>query len=397
VALPYELLGELAEAWLKVIPDPDEFQLFVRITLNRFPAVFIPPGSLYTMTYAVLRHVDDQNSNQLWREFLEALAQKYARNIELVSRVQSILRDLPPVEAIPPGIRPYEVVFIQGNFAFLDRADFRRHVEALSDPNSGARILTVKGEPLAGMSHSQQFLRHLEGPCGLPLRFRLAAVDIEEEATAGPATSRVARVLSATEVREVAVTIWDRACLPAPPLTTAPEPGERYPWRLAEWLARELRRTTETIWILLDSLDRVADTCLDAHNFLGHLAARVVADLRHVRLILIGYDRNWQPRVRPWVRMERLEGTPWLAREHVEEGFLAIARQFGVAQIHLDGVLSRLRQRLEAALATSYAGRRELADFLHEAARELFQKRPANRGYGARAFAPGPELRGGSE
>jgi hypothetical protein len=198
----------------------------------------------------------------------------------------------------------------------VNRQTLRSHLEQMTLPGSGFRVLSVTGPQACGKSHSRELIRLLAEHLG----YHYVQIDVAEET----------RVRSQVEVLEK-ITLNMRQPYSALTGLLLDNPSDaRAAERFVDWIAGLSQNFSpgEQFWLTFDGLDRSgAEPVRD--NLVPALMKAVRDDaLRSVRLFLLGDNGK---RVRPARTVVLHEQVTNLARAELEAFFVAYAAQAGFA------------------------------------------------------------------
>lgn len=180
--------------------------------------------------------------------------------------------------AQPPD--PFQVRFMYDREPLLGRDDMRRHIEALCDPHTGVRIVTVHGQPVSGKTFTAHYIGYLKTHVG---GFEWAFVDLRD------LRRRLGEGVGPEDVgRSIAAQLGlDTATMPR----VEREQEARWNHFFCDWLTGEMRRRNDELdrpllyWIIIDECsDHMRKGIAD---LVHELAQRVAFTLDVVRLVLL--------------------------------------------------------------------------------------------------------------
>lgn len=193
---------------------------------------------------------------------------------------------------------PFLATVLAGREVFIDRSDFRRKLRDLHADDEPTIMLRVTGEPSSGTSHSFRLIEHLAGTYG----FRKVPVLLDESGTPEEVIETIAYEVAGADDE---------------PPHRSDDPRKWYS-RASHWLVHKARERGGTWWFVLDELNHLPPTS-EVWDLVQRLAMAV--DLygdNRVRLVLLGYDGELDPKLRNRNASEHF--TP-LSEAHVREFF----------------------------------------------------------------------------
>jgi hypothetical protein len=182
---------------------------------------------------------------------------------------------------------PFLATVLAGREVFIDRRELRTKLRDLHADDKPTLMLRVTGQPDSGTSHSFRLIEHLAAAYG----FRKVPVLLDESGTP----------------EEVIETI----ALEVAPSTESPPQRQDDPrkWysRASQWLVKKAKESGGTWWFILDELNHLPPTS-EVWDLVQRLAMAV--DLygeNRVRLVLLGYDGDLDPKLRNRAESEYFE------------------------------------------------------------------------------------------
>jgi hypothetical protein len=203
----------------------------------------------------------------------------------------STVRRPPAAATKGDGVSIFDVCYFKRR-PFVDRRRLRRLLPLLHRmDDETVRILLVQGEPYSGKSYTADFIQHLS----VHLGFRVRRVELLKHATG----------------RELTPEILGRAIVDEMKLAEAMPPVERdqvawWTTYYLSWLARNLRDTGDTWWIVIDDFAQV-NVPRAVYEFIEVLALELDRSLDSIRLVLVGFDRDLPEKLVPILKVDRTE------------------------------------------------------------------------------------------
>lgn len=262
----------------------------------------------------IARVVDSADASGWLLELLEKASASVPAD-DLLRRLHDELKPQVP----PPGIDPFDVCRLSGNFLMLDRVRLRMSLRDLNQQD-GKRILVVKGRKRAGKTHTAQFISYLSEALG---QFSYVLIDLEAYARMlGPGVPLDPYPIATSLVRRLRYEI------------DVPEPPANGPW--AHWIIDFLDNFEPQAmydpayrWIVIDAFNSVVAT-QSTLDLVKELCIRISRALPRFRLVLLGFDAALPGDIEP--HLDREEIAPiWI--DEVTEFF---ANAFAQQQLPID-------------------------------------------------------------
>lgn len=190
---------------------------------------------------------------------------------------------------------------------FVDRNLLREKLDALSDPETGKRILVVTGDRYSGNSHARDHIA----------RRGHEFVDIRLAEYAGHGCEEMAPI-------DLGEAIAKRMNLPDPDLKD--DRTARWSVNFMHWLASVLDPNRQW-WIVIDDFENDGvDVPLPVYEFIELLCNRMGSDpLAKLRLVLISYRRELPQDAKQWAEREVV---PEIRDDDLFEYFLTFFHRF---------------------------------------------------------------------
>jgi Effector-associated domain 1 len=257
----------------------------------------------------------DRPMEDVWPELLEkaALKRRLRRLAELVADdnpAMDIFRQLTAPVAELCSVQPWSGCLFGGRRRpFIDRAEFRRHLPVLLEPD-GARVLTVNGPRDSGRSYSWHLIAHVSQASG---EYEAYRVDLDDWAGT--------QVTPADLMREIASQLgW-----PAPDIDPMAQEDTQVR-TLLSWFKNRMRVKREICWLVIDSLDaeRATEPALRLVDGIACAAERHEAG--NLRVVLLAYARPLPGDVDPFILRDQFGpiGIP-----EIRAFFMSVATETG--------------------------------------------------------------------
>lgn len=218
-----------------------------------------------------------------------AITERAIKDVELLRR---ILNCLDPIEVNDelqpirisiqnwtplPSSAPFSALNMRDGSPFVDRDNVRHKLRELLGPGN-RQVLLVNGETGFGKSYSAKMIAE---EAAQRTNFRVAYLTVEPSSA------------SIWGVNDVATEIVRP--LPGVPnrLPTHVANSDRLAGLLADWTAEEIRRSGDTLWVMLDGFGH-QDIPRETSNYIDELLALAPTDRRmdRVRVILFDFDAS---------------------------------------------------------------------------------------------------------
>jgi hypothetical protein len=214
-----------------------------------------------------------------------------------------------PVPA-PSPVQPWSGCLFGGRRRpFIDRAEFRRHLPELLEPD-GPRVLAVNGPRDSGRSYSWHLIAHVSQASG---QYEAYRVDLGDWAGT--------QVTPADLMREIASQLgW-----PAPTVDPMAQ-DDTLVRTMLSWFKNMMRVKHETCWLVIDSLDaeRATEPALRLVDGIACAAERHEAG--NLRVVLLAYARPLPGDIDPFILRDQF-GPIGVAE--IREFFMSVAIETG--------------------------------------------------------------------
>ena len=181
------------------------------------------------------------------------------------------------------NVDPFDVTFLRSNHSvpFVNRKPLRTQLRQMFDIENGPRLMAVTSDlEQCGKSYTYELIRYL----ALHHEQRTAYIDIIDEWTADFGPAQLAGLIA----EKIGA---DPAQMPAREAQMA-----RWNKELCRWLTREIRKSNEFWWVVIDGLSQAPNLTVDLQDFVHELAAMVEKeDQPSHRLILISFSKDGLP------------------------------------------------------------------------------------------------------
>ena len=290
LTLPPKTVEALHKAFLASFPSEPDLRYWVQFRLGENLNVIKQSAGLMGIVLDLFYWIE---SRQSWRTALDAGV--CSADLPFLSEECRLALAVLQSVAPPPGgpaAAGKDLVIWDGE-PFVDRQTFWIDIEELMT-SKRKRVALVNGPRRSGKSYCGGLLDHHRRRSWPTARW--AFIDLKDDQSPDVKPAELCRRLL------YKLKIAGAENLPPPLPGQKPENWAR---DLAAWLAGQIARAGELVWVLLDGFEH-PDVLVETHVFLAALAAEAV-DQDAFRLVLLDYDRALSDRIERAARRTRID------------------------------------------------------------------------------------------